>query len=178
MNKIFGFPPIAKENAKILILGSMPSDVSLQKQEYYGHGRNAFWPIMLSLFNETTDFDAANYRQRQNLLIKNRIAVWDVLQNCYRAGSLDTAIKMDSIKVNAFPSFFTMHKAIEKVCFNGAKAEGIYAKYVLPHIKDQFDYLQYVRLPSTSPAHAAMTLQQKIEVWENAIKTDCIYSGF
>jgi hypoxanthine-DNA glycosylase len=173
MDNIFGFPPIAKENAKILILGSMPSDVSLQKQQYYGHQRNAFWPIILSLFSEVSSLEGIDYSQRKELLIEKHIAVWDVLQHCVRAGSLDTAIKMDSIKVNDFYQFFSDHKAITKVCFNGAKAEGIYVKYVLPHIKDQFDYLQYVRLPSTSPAHAAMTLDQKKEVWGNEIKTDC-----
>ncbi len=173
MDNIFGFPPIAKENAKILILGSMPGDVSLQKQQYYGHQRNAFWPIILSLFSEVSSLEDIDYSQRKELLIEKHIAVWDVLQHCVRAGSLDTAIKMDSIKVNDFYQFFSDHKAITKVCFNGAKAEGIYVKYVLPQIKDQFDYLQYVRLPSTSPAHAAMTLDQKKEVWGNEIKTDC-----
>jgi len=174
MDNIFGFPPIAKENAKILILGSMPSDISLQKQQYYGHQRNAFWPIMLSLFNQVSNLEGIDYSQRKKLLIEQHIAVWDVLQHCVRAGSLDTAIKMDSIKVNDFHPFFSVHKAIEKVCFNGTKAEGIYVKYVLPHIKDQFDYLQYVRLPSSSPAHAAMPLQQKIEVWGNEIKTESL----
>jgi len=169
MNSISGFAPIANEKAKILILGSMPSDVSIKEQKYYAHQRNAFWPIMLSLFNPGSDQN--NYRQRKNMLIKNNIALWDVLQSCYRKGSLDTAIKMDSVIVNDFFQFFTNHTAIKKVCFNGAKAETVYHKYVLPTVKQQFGYLEYIRLPSTSPAHASMTLKQKTDTWTKEIIT-------
>lgn len=167
MNSISSFTPIANENAKILILGSMPSDVSLQEQEYYAHQRNAFWPIMSSLFN--IGADQKDYSQRKNMLIENRIALWDVLQSCYRKGSLDTAIKMDSVIVNDFFQFFTKHTEIKKVCFNGVKAEAVYVKYVLPTVQQQFGYLEYARLPSTSPAHAAMTLQQKTDAWAKEI---------
>ena len=167
MNSISSFTPVANENAKILILGSMLSDVSLQEQEYYAHQRNAFWPIMSSLFN--TGSDQKDYSQRKNMLIENRIALWDVLQSCYRKGSLDTAIEMDSVIVNDFFQFFTKHIEIKKVCFNGAKAEAVYVKYVLPTVKHQFGYLEYARLPSTSPAHAAMTLQQKTDAWAKEI---------
>lgn len=167
MNSISGFAPIANEKAKILILGSMPSDVSLHEQEYYAHQRNAFWPIMSSLFKSDSDKD--NYEQHKNRLIENKIALWDVLQSCYRKGSLDTAIKMDSVIVNDFFQFFTKHTEIKKVCFNGAKAESVYVKYVLPKVKQKFGYLEYVRLPSTSPAHASLSLQQKADIWAKEI---------
>ncbi len=167
MNSISGFTPVANENSTILILGSMPSDASLQEQEYYAHQRNAFWPIISSLFN--AGFSQDDYSQRKKILIANRIALWDVLQSCYRKGSLDTAIKMDSVIVNDFFQFFTTHTEIKKVCFNGAKAEAVYVKYVLPTVKQQFGFLEYARLPSTSPAHAAMTLQQKIDAWAKEI---------
>ena len=167
MNSISGFTPIANVTARILILGSMPSDASLQEQKYYARQRNAFWPIMTTLFS--VGFEKNNYSQRKNMLIENRIALWDVLQSCYRKGSLDTAIKMDSVIVNDFFQFFTRHTEIKKVCFNGAKAEAVYVKYVLPTVKQQFGYLEYARLPSTSPAHAAMTLQQKIDAWAKEI---------
>ena len=170
VENISGFTAIAEENAMSLILGSMPSEASLKKQQYYGHERNAFWPIVLSLLTNQSSHQTPNYEQRKQLLIKNNIAVWDVLQSCYRQGSLDTAIKMDSIKTNDFYHFFSTHRAIKKVCFNGAKAETIYKKYVFPTISEQFSYLLYCRLPSTSPAHAAMTLHQKTAVWEKQIK--------
>ncbi len=168
MNKINGFAPIANQNSKILILGSMPGDVSLQKQQYYGHQRNAFWPIMMELLNE--GMELYDYEQRTSLLINNEIALWDVLQSCHRSGSLDTAIKMDTIQVNDFYQFFSLHTAIQSVFFNGAKAENIYKKYVLPAVKDSFGYVQYNRLPSTSPAHAAMKFQDKKQIWQKQIK--------
>jgi hypoxanthine-DNA glycosylase len=170
MNNISGFPAIADKNAKLLVLGSMPSETSLQKQQYYGHQHNAFWPIMLSLFIEQPNHETLDYSQRKQLLIKNNIAVWDVLQSCHRQGSLDTAIKMDSIITNNFYHFFDSHSAISKVFFNGAKAEVMYKKHILPIINKKFSTLEYCRLPSTSPAHAAMTLKEKTAIWQKEIK--------
>ncbi len=93
LKNISGFTAIAEESATVLILGSMPSEASLKKQQYYGHERNAFWPIILSLFASQSAHQILNYNKLKQLLIKNNIAVWDVLQSCYRHGSLDTAIK-------------------------------------------------------------------------------------
>jgi len=167
VNSITGFSPIENKQAEVLILGSMPSEMSLQKQQYYGHQRNAFWPIMQALFNEDSEM---SYSERKKLLIQNNIAVWDVLQSCHREGSLDAAIKMDTIKVNDFCAFFSMHTQLKLVCFNGAKAESLYNKYVLPPVKKDFQSLCYIRLPSTSPAYAAMSLQQKKVIWSNSLK--------
>lgn len=147
----------------------MPSEMSLLKQQYYGHQRNAFWPIMLSIFYHSSGVDKPSYSQRTRLLTENNIAVWDVLQSCTREGSLDTEIKMDSIKTNDFKTFYSEHTRITRVCFNGAKAEAIYNKYVLPQVKKKFEHIEYFKLPSTSPAYAAMTLQQKITIWANSL---------
>ena len=68
MNSISGFPPIANKSAEILILGSMPSETSLLKHQYYGHPGNAFWPIMLSLFEHSTSVTKLSYQQRKQLL--------------------------------------------------------------------------------------------------------------
>ena len=103
------------------------------------------------------------------MLVKNKIAVWDVLQSCFRSGSLDAAIKMKSIKVNDFNWLFSTYTTIEKVCFNGAKAEAIYTKHIMPHLQEQFEYIKYVRLPSTSPAYASMTQEQKAQAWKHEI---------
>ena len=168
MNNIIGLNPIALKNANILILGSMPGDISLQKQEYYGHKRNAFWPIMITLFNQSIEIN--DYKLRTDLLIENKIAIWDVIRSCYREGSLDSAIQMDKLNVNNFYQFFTTHNKIKKVYFNGAKAENTYAKFVLSDIKEHFGYLEYARLPSTSPAYAAMSLQNKTQAWKKEIK--------
>ena len=162
MKSIVGFPPIVNKKAKVLILGSMPSEVSLQKQQYYGHDRNAFWPIMMELFSGQAD---ADYQQRQQLLVAQQTAVWDVLQSCHRQGSLDVNIKMASVKVNDFRTFFIKHSALRNVFFNGAMAEKVYNKYVRPGLGTDFAYLHYHRLPSTSPAYASMTLAEKTNAW-------------
>lgn len=158
-----GFAPIVSENAKILILGSMPGVASLRKQQYYGHPRNAFWPIMEVLFGANTEYC---YQLRKEILMANGIAVWDVLQSCDRLGSLDSNIETASIKVNNFMDFFSRYPLIAQVFFNGATAEKMYKKYILPNLNHQFNYLQYQRLPSTSPAHASLTLEQKIQAWK------------
>ena len=113
----------------------MPSVASLEQQQYYAHKANAFWPIMLSILKPNSAIEITEYSQRTRILIENRIAVWDVLQSCNRTGSLDTAIKMESIKVNDFLHFYTTHTAIKYVFFNGAKAESIYQKHVFSHLK-------------------------------------------
>jgi hypoxanthine-DNA glycosylase len=171
MTKIKGFNPIGDKDAKILILGSMPSDISLQKQEYYGYQHNTFWTIMSTLFIDNKKV-IHDYSLRKKMLIENKIALWDVLQSCHREGSLDAAIKMDSIKINDFINFFSIYPDIKKVFFNGGKAETIFNKYVLPEINEQFGYLQFIRLPSTSPAHAAMTVKQKTDIWQKEINVN------
>lgn len=156
------FAAIENRHAEKLILGSMPSEASLQAQQYYAHARNAFWPIICTLF----DRQAETYAQRVELLLNQRIALWDVLQSCHRPGSLDAKIDMASIRVNDFNCFFSEHPGIKQVFFNGAMAEKIYTKYVMPELEKQFLYLQYHRLPSTSPAHAAMNRAQKLQAWQ------------
>ncbi len=107
-----GFPPIANQNSTTLVLGSMPSEKSLCKQQYYAHPRNAFWYIMGELFN----FDLKiNYKAKTKCLLNNNVAVWDVLKFCDRVGSLDSSIKNNSIIVNDFHVFFREHYKINKV---------------------------------------------------------------
>lgn len=162
VSQINGFGPIADATAQVLILGSMPSVASLQKQQYYGHRRNAFWPIMMRLFSASADND---YERRKQILLANHVAVWDVLQSCQRSGSLDADIDAGSIKTNDFTAFYREHSAIRQVFFNGAMAEKIYKQRVLPQLGNEFAYLVYKRLPSTSPAHAAKSLSDKYEAW-------------
>lgn len=163
MSDIAGFAPIISGNAKVLILGSMPSVASLARQQYYGHPKNAFWPIMGALFGAAPELC---YKQRKEILMANGVAVWDVLQGCNRLGSLDSNIKLASIKINDFADFYAEYKFIEQVFFNGEMAEKLYKKYVLPTLYQSFSYLEYQRLPSTSPAHASLKLEEKIEAWK------------
>jgi hypoxanthine-DNA glycosylase len=115
-----GLPPIIADGARSLILGNMPSVMSLGAQEYYANPRNAFWRITGDIFG----FDAAApYDIRTAALTANGIAVWDVLRSCRRIGSLDSAIEPDSMVANDFRQFFDRHPQIRRVFFNGAAAE-------------------------------------------------------
>ncbi|MCX7099758.1 MAG: DNA-deoxyinosine glycosylase [Methylococcales bacterium] len=163
MSAVEGFPPIVSDNAHSLILGTMPSVSSLLKHQYYGHPKNAFWPIMEALFGDQT---VLNYLQRKELLMKNQVALWDVLQSCQRVGSMDAKINPASVKANDFVGLFAAHPGIKRVFFNGKVAEKLYRKNVLPNLAAHFSYLEYHCLPSTSPAFATLKFVQKLEAWK------------
>lgn len=160
MHTVISFPPIANPSARTLVLGSMPGVLSLQAQQYYAHPRNAFWPIMGSLYG----FDIAlPYTARVEKLKASGLALWDVLHSCSRNGSLDSAIEEGSRVPNDFAHFFAQHPHIRLVAFNGSEAEKSFNTYVLPKLSMRD--IGFVRLPSTSPAHAARSLAQKTEAW-------------
>ena len=162
MASCLSFAPIAGDNAHILILGSMPGVESLKQQQYYAHQRNAFWSIMAVLFGTNIEL---TYQQRCQHLIENHIAVWDVLKACNRPGSLDQHIRPDSIVPNDFNTFLKQHSQIQRLCFNGGKAEQLFKRHVLPTLDQSFKWISQVRLPSTSPAHASMKFAQKLQLW-------------
>lgn len=158
------FAPVETVGARILILGSVPGQASLNAQEYYAHRRNAFWPIMAELLQ----FDQkAPYFSRLEALQKNNIALWDVLQSCMRPGSLDSSIERSSLVINDFRSFLGQHSAIRQICFNGATAEIYFQKYVASTLPTAS--ISYSRLPSTSPAHAALSFEQKLQAWRSVL---------
>ena len=158
--RIASFPAIADTHARLLILGSMPGVASLQALRYYGHPRNAFWPIMTSITAVPHD---ADYGVRIDGLLRARIALWDVVSLCQRNGSLDSAIDPASVAVNDFESFFAGHASIRHVFFNGSAAESFFRERVMPH--QRLPKLELTRLPSTSPAHAGLPLATKLEQW-------------
>jgi hypoxanthine-DNA glycosylase len=162
---VHGFPPIASATSRVLILGSMPGQASLRANEYYAHPRNAFWRIIDALYQIDA---AAPYPQRVTALRARGVALWDVLASCSRASSLDSDIDEASIVVNAFGAFLAKHPRVRTICFNGAKAESCDRKYVVPSLGDSGE-LRSHRLPSTSPAHAAMSLPQKVAAWRAAL---------
>jgi hypoxanthine-DNA glycosylase len=140
-----GLPPILGDGAGVLILGNMPSVLSLAAQQYYGNPRNAFWRITGELFGFSAD---APYAERVAGLRVRGIAVWDVLRFCRRVGSLDSAVERDSMVANDFAVLFAAHPGIERIFFNGAAAEANYRRLVRVEAP-----VVYRRLPSTSPAH-------------------------
>ena len=145
----------------------MPGVASLQAQQYYAHPRNHFWPIMASLVGVDV---ALPYGQRVQALTASGIAVWDVLQSCVRPGSLDSAIQPGTRVANDFVAFFNAHLAIRVVGFNGAEAEKSFKAYVLPGLQTAAA-IRYVRLPSTSPAHA-IGFESKLAAWRSALRRE------
>lgn len=160
MSDIQSFPPIADPNARILILGSIPGKASLEAGEYYAHPRNQFWPIIAELLQCGP---LPDYPSKAQALLDANIALWDVMQSCYRPGSLDAAIDKSSVVANDFQGFLAAHPRIQQIFFNGATAEQTFRRLALPDLLDTNLHLQ--RLPSTSPAHAALSLQQKLQSW-------------
>lgn len=161
MAHIRSFPAIARTDSRVLILGSIPGRESLRRQRYYAHPRNAFWPIVCQVFSIRDE----DYDGRVTQLREKGVALWDVLQACFRTGSLDSDIDNQTIVANDFQAFFAGHTDIGRVFFNGAKAESVYLKKVWPCLEGASANLPLQRLPSTSPAHAAMSLEQKLDAW-------------
>ena len=159
-NRIESFPPIAEADARLLILGSIPSVESLRQSFYYAHPRNAFWPIMAEILGSAslqTDEDKAR------LLIRHGIALWDVAHSCVRPGSLDSAIR--DPQPNDFDSLFRNCPDIKHIFFNGATAHQLYCKLVAREDARH----SYHRMPSTSPAYT-LKYEIKRELWRQALK--------
>lgn len=157
------FPPAAREDAEILVLGSLPGAESLRRQQYYAHPRNGFWPILGRLLGFPPELP---YPERIARLIEHRIALWDVVREGRRPGSLDSDIRDET--VNDFPEFLRRHPHIRRLCFNGATAERLFKSRALAALPPDRT-LELVRLPSTSPAHASLRLEEKLEAWRQGL---------
>jgi hypoxanthine-DNA glycosylase len=160
------FEPIAQADARVLILGSLPGKISLERNEYYAQPYNAFWRIMGELVGASPDLP---YQDRLVCLKHHHIAVWDVCAAGFRAGSLDSAIQLSTVRANDVGTFLRAHAGINLICFNGRKAEEIFVRKVRQQPRAIFERIRYASLPSTSPAHAGMPFAQKLAVWRNAL---------
>ncbi len=149
----FSFGPVWSEDARILILGTMPSEASLTQGFYYAHPRNAFWPLMFELTGEAFSKDIET---RRLLLIRHRIALWDVAQSCVRPGSLDSAIR--EAAPNDIPGLLERCPGIKKVLFNGTTARALYFRLLPPQAAE------WALLPSTSPANT-LAYEKKRAAW-------------
>ena len=160
--RIIAFPPVAAPDARVLILGSMPSVASLQQGFYYGHPRNAFWRVVAEVFSvpvpETIDAKKA-------LLVQNGIALWDALHACERDGSLDSAIRQPEL--NDFESLFERCPGIHKVLFNGQTAHRLFMKGGSRFLEGR----AWAVMPSTSPAYT-LSYERKLALWRQALRDD------
>jgi len=153
-----GLAPVIAQDTRILILGSFPGEASLRAQQYYAHGRNQFWKLAGALVGENL-YDLP-YDERLPRLLAHRFGLWDVLAACEREGSLDSAIRKPA--ANDFDRLRHLCPALETVGFNG-QASGKFAP--------QFAEAGYrtVVLPSSSPAHMALSFEQKLERWRGLL---------
>lgn len=156
-----GLLPVANGSARILILGTLPGQMSLRMQQYYAQPRNAFWKLMGELLGAGPDLP---YPERLQRLLDAGVALWDVCEAATRPGSLDASINDATVVANNFDHFFGANPSVRSVYFNGAKAEALYRRLVLPSLHVGGD-LSYLTLPSTSPAHAAMSFKDKLAKW-------------
>jgi hypoxanthine-DNA glycosylase len=149
-----GFPPIIDRDVERLILGSFPSAASLAAGEYYAHPRNQFWPILGRLLGEP--LPELPYAERVRRVLAHHVGIWDVYGACDRAGSADTAIR--NSRPNAFARLRRLAPQLCFVAFNGLAAGRFRPLF------DQAGFATAV-LPSSSPAHAGRSLEQKLELW-------------
>ena len=162
MDVTAGFPPLLGSEMRVLILGTLPSQQSLKRQQYYGHPQNAFWRIMGELFGAGPEF---SYERRTRTLASHGIAVWDVLASGTRPGSMDAAIVESSVIANDFNTLRTRHPELRLVCFNGKAAARLFERLVADDVRESFGAVRFVTMPSTSPAYAAMNYEAKLARW-------------
>ena len=165
MSRVQSFEPVIGSNPRVVILGSMPGVASLEAVQYYAHPRNAFWPIMGRLFGFDHEVD---YDARIDEIRSLPIILWDSLQSCHRPGSLDSNIDVDSARANDFPGLLKRFPQLRAIFFNGATSEKYFRRLALPELPGAGD-IELVRLPSTSPANAGMTFDQKLAAWRQIL---------
>lgn len=158
--RIASFAPVAAPDARVLILGTMPSVESLRQSFYYAHPRNAFWPMLARILSEP---EPVSVEEKKALLLHHRIALWDVAQSCVRPGSLDSAIR-DALP-NDVPGLLKRCPEIKVILFNGATAQSLYRKL----IGDVPAGLRSVRMPSTSPAYT-LKFEAKRAAWQKELE--------
>lgn len=147
-------PPVYNRESKILILGTFPSVKSREGEFFYHHPQNRFWKVISAVFNEKLP---ETIEEKKSLLLRNRIALWDVVQSCEIEGSADSTIK------NVVPNDISpiLNEAdIQRIYANGNTAYSLYKKYIFGRTGRDI-----IRLPSTSPANASFSLTRLIDAW-------------
>jgi len=148
------FPPVYRKDSRVLVLGSFPSVKSREQNFYYGHPQNRFWKVIAQITGEEVP---VTIEEKKSLLLRSRIAVWDVIASCDIIGSSDSSIK--NVTVNDFSAILA-ESSIQEIYTNGGKAYELYRKYVLGKVGQGA-----VKLPSTSPANATWSLGRLCQAW-------------
>ena len=158
--RIRGFGPVWRADARVLILGSMPSVESLHQSFYYAHPRNAFWPMMAEILGERAP---GSVEEKKDMLVRHGIALWDTVAACERDGSLDSNIR--AAEANDFEWLYARCPGIRWVLFNGGASEALYHRLVA---KEDARF-RFARLPSTSPAYT-LSYEKKKAAWKQALE--------
>ena len=154
------FEPIYTPQARILIVGSMPSVKSLEQAQYYAHPRNAFWRILFDTFSEPLTLD---YERKKALIRGHGLALWDAAAICEREGSLDS--DMHDVVYNDFSTLYEVCTDIRTVLCNGATAHSLFLK------SGYAGERRVVRMPSTSPAYT-LPYEKKLALWKKELETN------
>ena len=150
-----GFGPVYDAHSRVLILGSFPSAASRAQQFYYGHPRNRFWPVLCAVLGEAAP---ETVEEKRALVLRRGVALWDAIEECDITGSSDASIR------NAVPTDLPRVLAaadIRAVFVNGAASARVYERWQFPRTG-----VPAIRLPSTSPANAAWSLEALIRAWQ------------
>lgn len=148
------FEPVYDAHSNVLILGTFPSVKSREHHFYYGHPQNRFWKVIAAL---TKSELPTTLEAKKALLLTHGIAMWDVIQSCDITGSSDSSIK------NVVPMDFSTILAqsqIKRIFANGATAAKLYQTYC-----EKNTGIPIIKLPSTSPANAACSLEKLLVAW-------------
>lgn len=156
------FGPLADGDTEILILGSMPGERSLAAGEYYGHPQNRFWKVVAALVGEEAPIE---YDDKKAMLLRSGIGLWDVARRARRRGSLDSDIR--DVEPNDIAGFIAAHRRLRLIAFNGKTPEALHDRFFR-----RVAGIEYVSLPSTSPANAAFSLERLLEKWRKILITD------
>lgn len=153
---IHPIPPLYDENSAKLILGSFPSVKSREAMFFYGHPQNRFWKLMAMLFDEEPP---GTVEEKKRLILSHNLALWDSIQSCTITGSSDSSVK--DVVPNDL-SVILKNSQVTQIYCNGALSHKMYMKYIYPQTK-----IAAVKLPSTSPANAAFSIERLYEQWKN-----------
>jgi hypoxanthine-DNA glycosylase len=157
--RLQGLPPVLARHTRCVVLGSFPGEASLAAQQYYGHPRNHFWPLLSAIWQ--VDLTAMRYSQRLTEVRRRGLGIWDAYASCRREGSLDTAI--EAAELNDFESLLRRAPGVRLVLHNGG--ESARAARALQALG-----LATRRLPSTSPANASWSFERKLAAWREAFE--------
>lgn len=154
------FAPVYDSRSEILILGSLPSVKSRERQFYYGHPRNRFWNVLAQIYREEVPVSTG---EKRSLLLRHHVALWDVIASCDIAGSADSSIR--NVAPNDIRGILEKI-SVRKICFNGGKARELFERYCEKPEREFYAGYEMIPLPSTSPANAAFGLERLAQAWK------------